>query len=205
MTAEEGLHVAAYDSYYRVAGSEQDGLSFETVLETAVELGAPTIRVWAGAIGSAKADEAHWQRVVEDSRRLAELAAAEHISVSYEYHADTLTDTNESAQRLLRDVNHPNLFTFWQPPNEKDLSYCLAGLDAILPKLTNVHVFHSWPTARNRCPLVDGQQRWEQFLGIINAVPENHFASLEFVCDDNPEWFRRDAQTLKTWLSRSPT
>ncbi|HNC24059.1 MAG TPA: sugar phosphate isomerase/epimerase, partial [Opitutaceae bacterium] len=50
MTQEAGLSVAAYGSYYRAAQSEADGLAFEHVRATAVELGAPTIRVWAGGV-----------------------------------------------------------------------------------------------------------------------------------------------------------
>src|SRR6476469_730727 len=57
-TADAGLEVAAYGSYYRVAKSEADELPFERVLNTAQALGAPLIRVWAGKQGSAAADQA---------------------------------------------------------------------------------------------------------------------------------------------------
>ena len=58
MTRDAGLLVAAYGSYYRVGVSEADGLAFERVLESAMALGAPTVRVWAGNRGSADADQA---------------------------------------------------------------------------------------------------------------------------------------------------
>src|SRR6185312_13188931 len=48
MTAEAGLTVAAYGSYYRAGQADSSGLTFDAVLETALELGAPLIRVWAG-------------------------------------------------------------------------------------------------------------------------------------------------------------
>ena len=44
---EAGLAIAAYGSYYRV--EHDDPAPFEPVLATAVELGAPTVRVWAGS------------------------------------------------------------------------------------------------------------------------------------------------------------
>src|SRR4051812_49693737 len=53
MTLDAGLAVAAYGSYYRAAVSDADGLPFARVLETAVALEAPTIRVWAGNKASA--------------------------------------------------------------------------------------------------------------------------------------------------------
>ena len=43
-----GLEVTYYGSYYRPGVSEAEGLSFSTVLDTAIALGAPTIRIWAG-------------------------------------------------------------------------------------------------------------------------------------------------------------
>src|SRR5512137_1553394 len=55
-TTDAGLQVSAYGSYYRLGQSETAGLPFEKVLETAVALGAPTIRVWAGTVGSQQAD-----------------------------------------------------------------------------------------------------------------------------------------------------
>ena len=47
-TRAAGLAVAAYGSYYVLGKSEGQGLTFDAVLETAEELGAPMIRVWAG-------------------------------------------------------------------------------------------------------------------------------------------------------------
>ena len=55
-TADAGLVVAAYGSYYRVAESEGEGLPFELVLDSAQALGAPLIRVWAGKRGSDDAE-----------------------------------------------------------------------------------------------------------------------------------------------------
>src|SRR5690554_2417803 len=70
MTEEEGLSVAAYGSYYRVGCEGQDDVpNFEEVLETALELKAPLIRVWAGNKGSHEADGNIWDKVIEDSIR----------------------------------------------------------------------------------------------------------------------------------------
>ena len=201
MTAEAGLAISAYGSYYRVGVSEEEGLAFEKVLATALELQAPTIRVWAGRKRSAEADASYRAKIVADSRRIAELSAAENISVSYEYHANTLTDTNESAAELLSAVNHPNLYTFWQPHNQADHETRLAGLKMMLPKVTNVHVFY-WDYERNRLPLVGGQVMWPSFLEIINSASGDRYASLEFVQNDEPDNFLRDARVLKQWLAQ---
>ena len=81
LTEEAGLAVAAYGSYYRAGWSETNGLPFKRVLDSAVELGAPTIRVWAGGKGSADVDEAGRWAVIEDLRRVAALAATLVVSL----------------------------------------------------------------------------------------------------------------------------
>ena len=54
---------------------EQEGVpDFRDVLETALELEAPLIRVWAGNIGSERADQRVWDRAVEDSIRIGDMA-----------------------------------------------------------------------------------------------------------------------------------
>lgn len=202
LTEENGLRVAAYGSYYRAGFSESDGLAFERVLATARELGAPTIRVWPGTKGSAEVDEAGRRSVGADLERIAGLAAQAGISVSTEFHGGTLTDTNESAVRLLSEVSHPNLFTYWQPHNGEATEDCVAGLRAVRARMSNLHVFHWWPTSAERHPLAEGSARWAAFFAECAPLTEDRFALMEFVPGDAPEAFLRDAGTLKALLAR---
>ncbi len=198
MTKDEGLRVAAYGSYYHVA--EQHPYTFQDVVDTAAQLGAPTIRVWAGARGSAVADDAYRAQVVADTRRIAGLAMTAGMTLSFEFHSSTLTDTNASALWLLREANHPAVRCYWQPNVGATQAYCLAGLHDVLPWLTNVHVYR-WYPAQERWPLADGALDWQEYLKPIAAASGDHDALIEFVKDDAPEQFLQDAATLKTWLA----
>jgi len=196
MTEDYGLEIAAYGSYYRVGCEGNEGIpSFAEVLETAVELKAPVIRVWAGDKGSAQADESWWQQVIEDSRRIADMAANHNIVIAYEYHGGTLTDTNNSAYRLIREVNHPNIRSYWQPPVDQDELMRMEGLSQISPWLQNLHVFH-WQ-GRERRPLDEGRTEWTKYIEFAQTLPGHHFAMLEFVKDDDPQQFLKDAEVLK--------
>lgn len=205
MTQEAGLKVAAYGSYYRAGWSEANGLPFKQVLDSAVELGAPTIRVWPGVKGSADVDENGRWAVIEDLRRIAALAGQVGVTISTEYHGGTLTDTNDSASQLLVEVDHPNLLTCWQPHNGEETAECVAGLRAVLPRVGNVHVFHWWPTAVERLPLADGAARWAEFWRELGVAPagRERFALLEFVQGDSEEAYLRDAATLVSWLGNA--
>ncbi len=200
LTQDAGLATAAYGSYYFIA--EDDSINrhtFDQVLATAVRIAAPVIRVWAGKHPSNKCPDKYWQAVISDSRRVADMAAKENIKVAYEYHQGTLTDSNESALRLLAEVRHANIFSFWQPPNGKELQYCKDGLEALIraDKLCSIHAFHWWPTHRERQLLAVGADRWYEYLKLANQAPGERFACLEFSKDDCIENTRQDAATLR--------
>jgi len=197
MTREAGLAVAAYGSYYRVGEGME---AFEPVLKTAISLGAPLIRVWAGHRGSADADDAFRAAVVDDSRRIADLAGAVGVRIAYEYHGHSLTDTEGSTVALLRAVDHENVGCYWQPPRGLTTAECLDGLDAIAPWLSNVHVFTWHPETSERLPLAEGEASWAQYLQHIAAVDGERYALLEFVRDNDPENLPADAETLVEWL-----
>jgi len=198
MTAEAELEVAAYGSYYRV-GCENKGVSsFNDVVQTALALKAPLIRIWAGNKGSDKASSEWREKVVHESRQLITFAEKKGIKLAYEFHENTLTDTGKSALRLLREVNHHNIYTYWQPPHNLSVNERAAGLKKILPWLTNIHVFH-WTDSfkRKRHPLEKGKEEWQQYLKIAVDCSREHYALLEFVEGDAPEQFLQDARTLK--------
>ena len=90
ITEDAGLAVAAYGSYYRLCVG--DGPDFSAVLESAVALGAPEIRVWAGNKGTFESDEAHFQTVVAESLRLADFAQKAGIVIAFEFHGGTIND-----------------------------------------------------------------------------------------------------------------
>jgi 3-dehydroshikimate dehydratase len=200
LTMEAGLTIPAYGSYYRAGQSETAGLPFGKVLESALELGTPLIRVWAGAAGSETTDDdARWH-IVSDLKRIAEQAGKAGVRIAAEFHGGTLNDTNASASQLLLEVDHPNFYSYWQPLADMSDAVCVEGLTALSPRLAHVHVFQ-WRTPQDRQPLAEGVGRWTEFLRQAAAAPGDRYAMLEFVQDDAPENFLRDAATLKTWLA----
>jgi sugar phosphate isomerase/epimerase len=196
MTEAAGLAVAAYGSYYRVGNDEPP---FEQVLATAEQLGAGLIRVWAGRGGSAETDERQVEHIVAESRRIAAAAADRGLDIAYEWHGNTLTDTLDSGRRLLAAVDDHNVRTLWQHPVGASVAECLAQLDALRPRLANVHVF-TWRD-HERLALADGEERWRVLLPKIAAAAGDRFALIEFVKDAEPDAFRADAAALKGWLS----
>jgi len=197
MTADAGLAVAAYGSYYRVG--EENDFAFEQVLDTAVALGAPTVRVWAGRKGSDDADADYRRGVVAEAQRLADLAAPAGLTLSFEFHRKTLTDTNASALRLYEEIGHPSVRAYWQPSMDMEPAERLEGLRGLLPVLSNLHVYH-WAHGTERRPLAEGAAEWAQYLSAAKESGRDHYALIEFVKDDRPAAFLADAAALRQWL-----
>lgn len=203
LTINAKLEVSSYGSYYRVGVSEQNGLSFQSVLDTALALGAPTIRVWAGDKDYADATQEFIQYVIDDTIRIADMAAGKDISITFEYHSGTLTNRNDTAIKFAAQVPHPNVSFSWQSPHGFTVEHCLEGLEDLLDRLSTIHVFH-WtvdktvsPSKNVRHSLLDGIDRWKKYINLIQTTGCNHYMLLEFVKDDTPEQVIADAKTLK--------
>jgi len=203
-TRNAGLMVSAYGSYYRLADARKEAAPFEHVLASAVGLGAPTIRVWAGGQGSAECSPDERHRIIDDGLRIADIAARSGITISLEYHGGTLTDTRESAHALLTELAHPNIDFLWQPTNGEPVEACASRLVDVLPRLRNVHVFHWWPSAAERHPLIEGADRWHTYIDIVRESKKPVDFLLEFVAHDSPEQFLEDAATLRLLLRQQP-
>ena len=198
MTRDAGIETVSYGSYYRAFESENDSLPFSKVLDTAIALGSPMIRIWAGARSPDKADEDYRELVIEDTLRVAELAAAENIGIVFEYHSGTLTETPASTIDLLEKIDHPNVRTCWQTCKQADPDARLHSLKTVLPHLANVHVFN-WKVEDGktlRLPLAEGKDEWKRYIEIMSGSSGRRYALLEFVRDDDPEVFLEDSRTL---------
>ena len=199
-TREAGLRVSAYGSYYRLGAEEEEDAPFDDVLATALALDAPQIRVWAGRAGPDATDPAERERLLERASEICAKAAAEGVGITFEYHRNTLTETSAMALLLLRRVGCAKVC--WQPRNGWLPQENLVALEAVAPWVGNVHCFHWWPGARERQPLQAGEAHWRQYLKRLAALPGARDVSLEFVRDDEPRQFLRDAATLRGWLAR---
>jgi sugar phosphate isomerase/epimerase len=198
MTESAGLMTAAYGSYYRTGVGDEKSGSFADIVETAVQLGTQTIRVWAGNRASCDADEAWRERVVSDARRIAAIAEQRGIIVAFEYHMRTLTDTPESTQSLMRMIDHPNIRTYWQCAIDQDHESRLNSLSIVAPWLHHVHVTHK--VGGERRPLLEVRGDWRRYMDILTNLPGDRYAMLEFVMDESEQQYLQDAQTLKQLL-----
>lgn len=199
-----GLVIVSYGSYIR---APVDGLAaFETVLETALALGAPNIRLWPGWKGRDSKDYTTEARAETASslKTMAARAAEAGLTVSLEYHPQSLTDNLASARALASAAAHPGLFFYWQPAPGLPLQEAKTELAAIGHEISHLHVF-AWDAGKRRYPLSHQADYWREIFAALSPSrwPAKRYALLEFVEGDAPETFLKDAASLRALLTNS--
>ena len=198
-TRQAGLQVLSYGSYLHVDGPEHIAEDFKPVLQSALALSAPVIRVWPGGREPDRADEAYYDRNAEALRIIGEMAGQHGLTVATEYHRGTLTQNAESAQKLMQRIDSPYVKTYWQPNPDITAADNRHEAAAMRPYLANVHVF-CWTKGNERHPLAQGDADWRAYLQALELDPQRQHAIIEFVTDDSPARFLEDAETLRRWI-----
>jgi sugar phosphate isomerase/epimerase len=77
-------------------------------IETALFLGAPVVRLFAGSVGAGQTRDTVWKRAVEGLRRAAEEAEKAGVVIGLQNHNHgNIASSGEDIARLLQEVNHP--------------------------------------------------------------------------------------------------
>jgi sugar phosphate isomerase/epimerase len=188
MTNAAGLKVLSYGSYYKLCA----GHDFAPVLAAALTLGAPLIRIWAGTAASAAADEDYYRKAAGELRDICLAAADAGINIGLEYHRGTLTDTAESAKKLVLLTDQKNLRLYWQPNPDLSVTEHRREITLLLPWIAQVHVFY-WKKGNIRRPLAEGEAIWKDYINLL-GTDKNYI--MEFVQDNREENFLADAPVL---------
>lgn len=200
MTEASNLQVFSYGSYFYLSDDPGWEMDFRKVLHTADALGAPLIRIWAGQTGSMQTGESLRRRLTGNLASCCSMAAACGKEIALEYHRRTLTDTASSTKRLIEEVSCRNLSTYWQPNPDLSQAEHLQELTELKPYISQIHVFQ-WASGDVRLSLSQGISEWEKYLAVLDDRP--HHCLLEFVQNNSPEQFLRDAGSLHQIVANS--
>lgn len=193
---ENNIAVNSYGSYFRmIENSIED---FEAQCRICKALGAKVIRIWAGIKGSARTDEATLQRIVEQGRAMAKIAAEYGITVAAEFHDNTYNDDGESSLHLLKLIGCNNFKTYWQP---KWHGNDVLRAKTVADNCVNVHLFYWDLLGTRRRLLADGKKK---LIPMIEELKKQEFSGdwiLEFVKGDSEAAFLEDMKTLRELCS----
>lgn len=188
------LHSLSYGSYYRVG--DGDTATFRDIVDTASAIGAKVIRVWLGKVSGDKTTNELYDKMVAETRTLADIANEKSIKIAFEFHNGTFNDSGDNAIKFLSAVNKDNVGTYWQPLSNKSDEQ---NLKKVLPYLLGIHVFN-WDRFSKRHSLRLGIKKWKKFIEIAKESSAEIPYIIEFVKGDKVKQFEKDIDTLKKLL-----
>lgn len=197
-TEGAGLRVLSYGSYYRLMEHSDPQTAFLPYLRSAEALNAPNIRIWPGNISPDKADEKYYKSAAQELREICAAADEYGITVSMEYHRNSLTETPESALKLIRMADCGNFYTYWQPDPDLNCEENRKAAEMVRDYVSNVHVFYWENNEKER--LIKGAADWKIYLKALHLDKSSSSYLMEFVVDESRRIFLEDAEILKSFF-----
>ncbi len=172
-----------------------DAAEIADTVETARMINAPIIRVWAGNVGSSDCSKEDYRNIVANTIAMAQRAKKYGISIGFEFHQNSLTDTPESAIRLIKDVNMDNVGLYWQPTPADSVDENVNSLNKVKPYLIgNLHIFN-YNAQLGRLPLADIRENLVAYYDDIKD--KDYTVMIEFVKDGSLESLIDDITVLR--------
>ncbi|MBQ7039057.1 MAG: sugar phosphate isomerase/epimerase [Clostridia bacterium] len=189
LTKKEGIKVSSYGTYYKLG----QGMDFEPYLDAAKALGTTNLRVWAGNKKPSDVTEEEREALTKEAKEISIKAKNKGCRVLFEYHPNTLTETAESALKLITDVDEENCRLYWQPWYKLSTEENVSELKKVLGFVEMVHMFY-WENHATRKPLKEGKAEIKEFMKVLNSkdIP----VLLEFLPQDNCVCLHYEAQCL---------
>jgi sugar phosphate isomerase/epimerase len=197
------LCASSYGTYYRLGWLHEKNL-FEMILEIAQILGAPMVRVWGGGMAGRHLNMKMRREMIDDAIKIAAAAKKFNISVSLEYHPESITDTPKSAVDFMNEVRNwggDNIYLYWQPKPLISFAENKQELLQVLPFLSYIHVRAQ--EGNIRFLLWEHTSYWQEYIKIIKDSGREHSFLLEFTKDDNAGYFVEDAKVLVDLLAEA--
>jgi len=194
LSEQAGLEIFALGSYCYM----DDWEACVAAVEMADQMETSVIRIWPGKKPPQDWTEEEYAGLVEMTRRMADEAAARGIVLAFEYHRNSLTETAESAVKLIRAIDRDNVKLYWQNSGRFSLEENLKNQRMITPYLAGVfHIQNDYGGKGNQL-LEEISEDMEYYYKPFMRT--DYKAMIEFVKGGLEESFYRDVEALKKVL-----
>lgn len=194
LSEQEGIGIFSFGSYCYMSDPEE----CMGVVDKAVRMNAPVIRIWAGKKSPQDCSEEEFEQIVANTKIMADYAAKYNITLAFEYHRKTLTETAESAVRLIKAIKRDNVKLYWQNSGAYNLADNLKNQRAITPYLVGLfHLQNSYGGKGNQL-LEEISEDIEHYYKPFMRT--DYKVMIEFVKDGLEENFYKDVEAVRNVL-----
>ncbi len=187
---EYGIRCCSYGTYFRLGVMPMDALL--SYIEAAKMLGTNTLRLWCGNKNSEEYAESEKTALFDACKEAAAIAEKHGVVLCMECHANSYTNTKESAYALMQAVASDRFRMYWQPNSFASFAENTAYAKRIADYTEHIHVFH-WQKER-KLSMCEGKDCWKEYLSCFDGV---RMLLLEFMPDDRLESLKTEAEALK--------
>jgi sugar phosphate isomerase/epimerase len=190
---EHGITVSSYGSYFRVG--ESDVGDWRELCEIASILGASSIRVWLGNQNSEDTDDYTYLRLLEDCRKICDIASEYNILVSPECHDHTFNNNTDAFLKFFADLQRDNFRTYFQSRYLR-YDYDIDRIERTYGYIENVHI--SYRDLRiEQEGKSDDKDYLDRFLQLFADKGFDGVVMIEFTEDSSEESFYEDVRKLR--------
>ena len=192
---ENNIKISSYGSYFNCA--EYDESKWTEICQITKEMGANSVRIWLGKKDSEKTSEKEYNIILENTKKMCEIAEEFSLLVCPECHDNTFNNNTDAFLKIRRDISKDNFKTYFQSRYFR-MEYDLDRIDRTFDFIENVHISYR--------DLVK-----EQFLRkkdknyidtLLKKLREKNFKGIvmvEFVINDSEKSFYADMEKLKNY------
>ncbi len=192
---EAGITVSSYGSYYRVGNGSAE--EWRSLCENAHIMGADSIRVWLGTKDSEKTSDEEYAAIIEDCRRICDVAKEYGILVCPECHDNTFNNNTDAIIRFRNDLGRENFKTYFQSRYFR-MEYDLDRIDRTFDFIKNMHVSYSDLKREQRFRKKD-KNYLDTLLRKMLSKGFDGIVMLEFTQNSGEKAFSEDIEKLKSY------
>ncbi len=192
---ENNIKISSYGSYFNCA--EYDESKWTEICQITKEMRANSVRIWLGKKDSEKTSEQEYKTLLENTKKMCEIAEEYSLLVCPECHDNTFNNNTDAFLKIQRDINKGNFKTYFQSRYFR-MEYDLDRIDRTFDLIENVHISYR--------DLVKEQlfrKKDKNYIDtLLKKLREKNFKGIvmvEFVINDSEKSFYADIEKLKNY------
>ncbi len=192
---KENIKISSYGSYFNSAAYDED--KWVAICKIAKAMGAFSVRIWLGKKDSEKTDNDEYLVLLENTKKMCDIAAEYGITVCPECHDNTFNNNTDAILRFKKDLQRENFKTYFQSRYFR-MEYDLDRIDRTFDFILNVHI--SYRDLKKE-QLFRKKDRYylDTLLKKLKSKNFDGIVMIEFVDFDSKNAFFRDIRKLKSY------
>ena len=160
-------------------------------------MNAPSVRVWLGKKDSEKTSNSEYEAILENTKKMCDIAAGHSIEVCPECHGNTYNNNTDAFLRFNKDLQKHNFRTYFQSRYFR-MAYDLDRIDRTFDFTRDVHVSYR-DLKREQLFRKKDKNYLDTLLKKLREKNFDGIVMVEFVSFDSENQLYKDIEKLKTY------